>query len=298
MHPLHLLFTLLVIAIWGCNYVVIRAGLESLPPLFLCFARLFLTSIPAIFFIPRPKAPFGLVALYGLTLFALHFGLLFTGMNFGITPALASLVIQLQLFFTALLGFLFFNERISRWQLVGALLAFGGIGLAAKSLGSDMTLAGILLVAGSALSWAFGNVVIKKIGTVNILSLVVWASLIAWPPLLLLSLFVEGSAPLFLQLHTLSWPAIGAILYNTCLSTLFGFGMWSWLINRYPLKIVAPFTLLGPIFAILSSTLLGESLESWKVVAASLVISGIALNLLGPRLFSRSKPSHELTDNE
>ena len=90
MKPLHLLLTLFLVLIWGFNFVVMKVGMNEIPPIFLAFSRFFLTSVPAVFFIKRPNAPFKMIVLYGFVMFALPFALLFTGMSFGIAAGLAS----------------------------------------------------------------------------------------------------------------------------------------------------------------------------------------------------------------
>lgn len=286
MQPFHLLLALLVVLVWGFNFVVIKVGLEEIPPLLLGFARFFLTSIPAVFFIKRPTAPFKMIVWYGLIMFALQFSLLFMGMYAGVTPGLASLLLQLQVFFTVLLAMMFFSEKLRPWQIVGALVSFLGIALVAMNLSGSITFSGFVLVIAAAASWGAGNVISKKIGKVNMVSLVVWGSLIAWPPLLILSFVTEGFDKVFYTVQHLNWLSGGAVLYITYLSTLFSFGVWSWLLLHHPISTIAPFTLLVPVVGILSSALvLGEPLQSWKIFAALLVIAGLCVNLLGPRIF-------------
>ncbi len=285
---IHLILALLVVAVWGFNFVVIKVGLEGVPPLFLAFTRFFLTSIPAVLFVKKPEVPFHMIIWFGLIMFALQFAFLFLGMYAGITPSLASLLMQLQVFFSILLAVVVFKERLHIWQIVGGFVAAGGIALVASHFGEGVTLSGFLLVIASAASWGIGNVLSKKIGKVNMLALIVWGSLIAWPPLLLLSLAVEGVPAILDCLTHLTWLSTGTVLYIAYLSTLFAFAIWSWLIHHHPLTTIAPFTLLVPVFGMIGSTLvLGEPLQSWKILAAVLVISGLCINLLGPRLFPR-----------
>src|SRR5579863_9692063 len=125
----HLALALLVVFVWGGAFLVIKAGLQDIPPFLFCFMRFFLTSIPAVFFIKFPAAPRKMVILYGLFMFALQFSLLFMGMYLGVTPGLASLLIQTHVFFSSVLAVVFLGEKISSWQIVGALVAFSGIAL-------------------------------------------------------------------------------------------------------------------------------------------------------------------------
>ncbi|MBS0625390.1 MAG: EamA family transporter [Verrucomicrobia bacterium] len=286
----HLLLALLLILVWSFNFVAIREALNGLSPIFLTAARFFLTSIPAIFFIKPPKTSFKMLISYGLVMYGLQFALLFMGMYAGVAPGLASLLLQVHVFFSILLAILFFQEKLHLWQAIGALCSFGGIAWIGMHVGGSLTLGGVILVLGSAAAWGTGNILSKKIGQVNMLSLVIWGSLVAWPPLLILSLCVEGPAEIVQNLSHLSWTSLGSVLYIAYLSTLFGFGIWSWMLHRHPVSKVAPFTLAVPVFALFfSALLLHEPIQAWKITGGVLVIGGLCINLLGPRLFSRFK---------
>ncbi len=285
MPPLHWVLALLVILIWGFNFVVIKIGLNEIPPLLLACARFFLTSIPAVFFIKRPPVPFGDVIWYGLITFALQFGLLFLGMSAGVDPGLASILLQTHVFFTTLLGILIFKETLHIWQIIGACMSFAGIAIVGLNVGGSLTGLGFCLVIASAISWGVGNVLSKKIGKVDMAALVIWGSFIGWPLLLLASIFIDGPDKILSAFEQLSSIGVGAVLYITYLSTLFGFGVWSWLIHHHPLGKIAPLTLMVPILALLSSSLvLGEPLQSWKILACVLVIGGLCVNLFGKRI--------------
>ncbi len=286
----HLALILLLVLVWGFNFVVIRVGLDGMPPVFLAFARFFLACFPAIFFFKRPSAPFRRVALYSLLIFALQFALFFIGMGLGVPPGLASIVMQVHVFFSLLFATLLFHEKIKPWQILGGLISFLGIGYVGINLEGSVSLPGFFLVIMAAACWGTGSAISKTLGKVNMVSLVVWGSLIAWPPLLVLSLFLEGPGQIAYSLIHISWTSVGTLLYLTYLSTLFGYGLWSWLIHHHPLSTVAPFTLLVPVVAMLSSALvLGEPLQSWKITASALVIGGLFINFLGSCLFTKKK---------
>ncbi len=295
MRPRHLLLALVVAAIWGVNFAIIKLGLRQVSPLGLGVARFFLAAFPWVFFIRRPDVPFRLLAGYGLMIFALQFGLLFTGMKVGMSAGLASLILQLQVFFTIGFSVALLGERPSVWQICGALLAFCGVGLVAAHVGGEVTPAGLALLVGAAAAWGGGNVVSKRISqtnaAVNVLGLVVWGSLVALPPLLIVAVALERET--FLASFTgMDWISAGSIAYIVYLSTLFGFAAWSGLLGLYPVSTVAPFTLLVPVFGFLgSAVLLGEPVQDWKLVASALVIAGLCLNLFGPRLFRRRAPA-------
>lgn len=288
MRPRHLALALLVVLVWGVNFAVIKIGLRQVSPLALCVMRFVLAAFPWAFFVGKPEVPWSRIALYGLLIFALQFGFLFTGLNVGISAGLASLVLQLQVFFTIGLSVLLLRERPTAWQLAGAALAFCGVALVVANTGGDVTLFGLLLVILAAASWAGGNIVSRRISlttpSVDVLGLVVWGSLFAIPPLLIVAVVLDPHA-LVTSFAQLDWASVGAIAYIVYLSTLFGYAVWSRLLSHYPAATVAPFALLVPIFGFLgSAALLGEAIQGWKVVAALLVIAGLCVSMFGRRL--------------
>lgn len=281
----HIFLLIAVVAVWGINFVFIKIGLRELPPIFLCFCRFFLVGLPVLFF-KRPAVPFRWVITYSLVMFVLQFTLMFSALHVGISAGLASIILQTQAFFSLLFAALFLKEKLNLSQILGSLVSFLGIALVGFNLGASVTLPGLLLVLGAAATWGGGSVIVKRMGKTSAASLLVWSSLLAWPPLLLISLFFEQSAPLLFYQWTS--PTYLAIAFITIFSTVFAFGTWNWLLQLYPVSTVAPFTLLVPIFGMLGSILfLGENLEGWKIFSALLVISGLCINLLGPRLKSR-----------
>jgi O-acetylserine/cysteine efflux transporter len=279
---------LAVVAIWGVNFVVIKIGLRDLPPILFTALRFLCAALPLAFFVPRPQAPMKLVAAYGMFQFALQFTLLFTGMKLGLPAGLASLVIQLQAFFTIGLAVLMLGERPRGLQLAGALVAFGGMALVAMHLETQATLAGFVLVVLGGLCWALANIVTRKMGAVRAVPLVVWGSLVATPPLLLASWLAEGPAAWQLAASRFSLTTLGALLFQSYPNTILGFGVWSMLIRRYAAATVAPFSLLVPVAGMVSAAIvLGEPLQWWKLAAGALVLGGLALNQFGPRLLAR-----------
>jgi O-acetylserine/cysteine efflux transporter len=283
-----ILVALGVVTIWGVNFVVIKLGLRDLPPILFTGLRFLFAALPLAFFVPRPKTSWTLLAAYGMFQFALQFTLLFTGIKLGLPPGLASLVIQLQAFFTIGLAVLMLGERPRLAQLAGATVALAGMALVAARLEGQATLAGFVLVVLAGLCWALANVVTRKMGPVNALSLVVWGALLASPPLLLASWLAEGGAAWQAAAHQFSLGTLGAVLFQAYPNTLLGFGIWSMLIRKYEAASVAPFSLLVPVAGMLSAAMvLGEALPWWKLVAGLLVLGGLALNQFGARLWLR-----------
>jgi O-acetylserine/cysteine efflux transporter len=244
----HLLLALAVVSIWGSNFVVIRLGLDSFPPLLFATLRFTLAVLPAIFFLPRPAVPWGNLAAYGLLVGMGQFGLLYLAMGSRITPGLASLVIQTQVFFTVLLAMRLAQERPQAYQWAALAMAALGLAVIGTHTDSHTTVLGLAMVLLAAFSWASGNIVGKRAGRVNMLAYVVWSSLFAVPPLLLLSLLFEGPERIVAGLQQATPTAWLALAWQSAGNTLFGYGAWGWLLSRHPTHQVVPLALMVPVF--------------------------------------------------
>lgn len=281
----HFLLALAVVAVWGTNFVVIKLALGQMPPLLFAVLRFGLVLIPGLFFFTRPTVGLGNLALYGLLIGVGQFGVLYVAMNGHISPGLASLVIQTQVFFTIALAMRLAGERVRVFQWVALLLALAGIVVIILHTDGNTTPLGLLLTLVAALSWAGGNIAAKQGAPANILAYVVWSSAFALPPLIALSLFFEGWEAISAALQAADAATWAAVAYQSWGNSLFGFAAWGWLLARHPAATITPMALLVPVFGMSTSALwLGESLPPWKLTAAALVLAGLALNLLWPRL--------------
>ena len=291
----HLLLALSVVFVWGTNFVVIRWGLDGLPPFLFATLRFALSALPWLVFIPRPTAPWRKIAAFGVLLGVGQFGLLFLAMRSSISPGLASLVVQLQVFFTIGLSLWLMGERVRGFQVAGLLLALAGLGVIAANLDASVTLLGMGLVLSAAFFWSLANLVVKSLGPVNMLHFMVWSSVFAVPPLFALSWFVEGPQAIASSLQHADGLVWASVLWQAVGNTLFGYGVWNWLLARHPAATVTPLALLIPVFGMGASALsLGESLPGWKLGAAALVLLGLAVIVCWPLLqarWGRAKPA-------
>ena len=283
MSPTHLAAALLMVTIWGFNFIVIRWGLNDVPPMTLTFLRFALAAFPAVLFVKRPQPSWRLVTGYALFAFTVQFGLLFAGMHAGMPTGLASLVIQVQAFFTIGLVALLTHERTKPIQLMGATIAGAGLVLVAFHL-PPSTLLGFSLVVAAAASWAVANVIVKRIHSEQPLAVVVWASAAASIAMLPVALVLEGPATMWAAVSAMDTLAWFGLAFQAWPTTLLAFGIWAWLLRQHPAALVAPFTLLVPIVAMsLAVWLLGEEITWWKLTAIALVLSGLGLNVIASR---------------
>lgn len=280
----HLLLALIVVAIWGSNFVAIKLALVDLPPLLLCAVRFVFVSLPLVFFLPRPAITWSQLLVYGLAMFAAQFAFMFLGMKLGMPAGLASLLLQFQVFVSLALSVVMLGERVRAVQVAGALVAAAGFFVVARHTGGDVTVAGFACVLLAAISWAFANVTSRRLGKVNPLALVVWGGLVVPLPMGLASLAFEGPDAILHGLVHAGATTWLSVAYTVYLSTLVAYTAWSWLLSHYPASTVTPFTLLVPVFGMLTSALwLGEALPGWKLQAAAFVIAGLVLCVIAPR---------------
>ncbi len=281
----HFLLALAVVAVWGTNFVVIKVALGQMPPLLFATLRFTVAILPAIFFLPRPNVPWRNLAAYGLLIGVGQFGLLFVAMNGHISPGLASLVIQIQVFFTIGLSMHLSGEHLQRVQWLALAMATAGIGVIVLHTDGTTTLLGLGLILLAALSWAGGNIVARNAGRVNMVAYVVWSSLFAVPPLAALALLFEGWDAVAAGLRHADGATWLAVAWQAWGNSLFGYAAWGWLLSRYAAATITPMALLVPLFGMGGAALwLGEGLPAWKLGAATLVMGGLALNLLWPKL--------------
>lgn len=281
----HAILAIAVMAVWGSNFVVIRIALDHLPPLTLAALRFTLVFLPAVFFLKRPPVSWRNLAAYGLFIGGGQFGLLFIAMNGMITPALASLVVQMQVFFTIGLAALLNGERVRPFQFAALAIAAGGLVLIILHTDAKTTPLGLVLVLAAALSWAGGNIVVRATPEVDMLGYVVWASPFSVVPLVAAALVLEGWPAMSAGIASADASTWAAVLWQSVGNTMFGYAVWGWLLARYSVATVAPMALSIPLFGIASSALwLGEPMQPWKLEAMALVLLGLFINLMWPRL--------------
>ncbi|MDO8903897.1 EamA family transporter [Hydrogenophaga sp.] len=284
----HLLLALAVVFVWGTNFVVIRWGLDGMPPFLYATLRFVFSALPWLLFVPRPTVPWSRMATFGVLLGVGQFGLLFLAMRSDISPGMASLVVQSQVFFTIGLSLIWLRERLRWFQGVGLALALAGLAVIGLNLDATITLIGVALVMAAAFFWACANLVVKSLGPVNMLHFMVWSSVFAIPPLLALSLWLEGPTAMAGAMQHASAGVWVSVFWQAVGNTLFGYGVWNWLLARHPAATVTPLALLVPVFGMGASALsLGESLPGWKLGAATLVLGGLAVIVLWPKLRQR-----------
>jgi O-acetylserine/cysteine efflux transporter len=285
MRPVHVALAVLVAAIWGLNFVVVEVGLDDFPPLLLSALRYTLASLPLLLLGGGAAVPWRWVLAVGGAIGVVKFSLLFVGMDVGMPAGLASLVLQVQAFFTLGFAAVLLRERLRAAQVAGLALASAGLVLVASGLDGVATPAGFALVIAAAAAWGVGNVAIKRAAPADPFRFMSWMCLVPPVPLLVLSLTFEGPRAVGDALAGIDLGGLGAVAYIAFAATTVGWGLWAYLMRAYSASTVAPFSLLVPVFGLaFAALLLGEPLGARVIVAAVLVVSGVFLTQRAPRI--------------
>jgi O-acetylserine/cysteine efflux transporter len=281
MKPRDIALAVAVNAAWGFNFVVIDTGLKEFPPLLFSALRFTLAAVPAIFFVGPPRVAWRWVFAVGGALAVAKFSLLFLGMHAGMPAGLSSIVLQSQAVFTVLFAVALLRERPRRAQLVGLAVATAGIALVGARLGVDGPMGAFALVVGAGVCWGVANVAMRRASPPDMLRFMVWVSATAPVPLLILSLLTEGPAADLKAIQNIDLKGAGALVYVAGVATLLGFGAWGALIRRYGAATVAPFSMIAPIFAMLSAgLLLREPVHATDIIGGLLVVGGVLAGVI------------------
>lgn len=273
----HTLLALLVVAIWGANFVIIDAGQQDVPPLVFLALRFIAVTIPAVFFIKPPGIGWRNVLLIGGFLSLGQFVLLYIALALGMPPGLASLLLQTQVIFSIVISALFLRERPSRRQVIGVAIGMLGLALVAVSHSQVAPWLPLVVTLGAALSWAIGNVLARRAKAASGLSLVVWSGLVVPIPSLALAMIVDSPAAVWESIVGLSWVAIASTLYTAIGASLIGYGIWNTLLAKYPTSSVVPFTLLVPVVGIVAAWLAqGELPTLLELIGGVIMLGGLA----------------------
>ena len=282
LRPLDAALLTLVAGIWGLNFLVIRWGLDSVPPLLFTALRFVFCAVPWVFFLKRPDASWGELCGLGFVLGACVFGFLFVGIAAGVPPGLASLLMQSQVFFTAALSYILDSERLKHHRFVAIGIGALGIAVAATQYTHASGLAGFVLVLCGALSWGFANILLKRLPRNDMLGLMVWISLVPPLPLLALAALQSGPSEVWSAALGIGWRGGFAILYTAILSTIVGYGIWGTMLQRYETSTVAQFSLLVPVFGLVgASVVYGEHYTPAEMVSIFLILLSLIVSTYG-----------------
>ena len=281
MTPRHTFLALLVVVIWGLNFLAIDIGLADVPPLVFLALRFILVAIPAIFFIKPPKIGWRNVLLIGAFLSLGQFALLYLSLSLGMPPGLASLLLQTQVVLSVIVSAILLRERPTKRQLTGIVVGMAGLAVVVVGHSYAAPWLPVVILLLAALSWAIGNVLSRRAKVASGLSLVVWSGLVVPIPSLALAMVVDSPAVVVDSLAHLSVAAILSTVYTAVAASLIGYGIWNTLLSKYPTSAVVPFTLLVPVVGIIAAWIVvNEQPSLTEMLGGAVMLAGLAIAVI------------------
>lgn len=280
MKPLHLGAALLIAAMWGLNFTVIRFGLDAFTPFTFAGWRFLLGAVPVLF-LPRPAISWKALAGIGFFLFTGQFVFLFFAMEAGLPPGLSSVLVQLQGPLTAVLAALVLHERTRPAQWLGLAVAVVGVLIIARSVEGSASIFAVGIALLSALSWAVGNLFLREARGAPVFAVTAWASLLPPAPLLLIAILTDGIRPALAPILAPTWLGWFVLFYTVVPAMWLGYLIWGTLLRSYPAAKVGPVSLLVPCCALFfSAQITGEPVSGMRLVGVAVVLAGVAVGVL------------------
>lgn len=289
----HHIFAVMIAALWGANYVASKIGMAYFPPIFYTFLRFWLSALILLPFLPKPKSslykPLMMkkIALSALVLCIGHMAFILTAMHEGLNIAACVIIVQLGVPFSCLLGVLFLGDKIGRWRMLGLIISFTGVLLITGSPNITEHPTAFLIALGATFAWAVSNIMMKQLPPIGALPLFSLMSLFAIPMLALTTYTLEYDQWRAIHLAPLS--AWLGLCYTVACSTIIAYGGWAFLIRRYEVSTIAPYSLLVPVFGIASGAFwYGEMPSQDVIIGGVVIILGVAIiTLRRPKIFMR-----------
>ena len=276
MNAKHVVMAFFIVVLWGLNFVALKIAVLSLPPIFLAGLRFLLISIPWIFFVEKPKVSKSQFITLPITLGVLQYSLLYYGMSTGLSAGLSAVILQTQSFFTVIMSTILIKEKLRLNEILGLLIGALGVMILLINNNGDFKIEAVLIILAAAISWGIANIQLKNLGNVNMVSFLIWISPFAAIVLFIISFILEYDLVLNIDFSNIEIKVFLSIFYTAYLSTVIGFTMWQYLLNKYKSVQITPYGLLVPVTgSIFGYIILSEVLEIYQIIAGIVIIIGL-----------------------
>jgi O-acetylserine/cysteine efflux transporter len=283
MKPADAGIAVMVAVIWGLAFVASRIALDEFSPSLMTALRFAIAAVPCLF-VRKPDVSWPLLIAISMTLFLGQFLAQAYGIAHGVPVGLSSVIVQSQALFTIAFAVIAFREWPTPMQGLGIGIATAGLLMICGTVGYDFSVAAFALLMISPVSFAIGNLLLRRAQRVPMFDLFAWLCLTAAIPLLALTLAVDGPRPTEYALVHMSLTGLVCMLGLGGISTSIAYWLWGRLLRDYTAAQVVPFALLVPfVGAAASSIVFGERFGPLRLAGMVTVIGGIAVMLLAKR---------------
>ena len=289
MKPFDVFLAVLVAVIWGLAFVASRIALDEFSPALMTTLRFAIAAVPCLF-VARPKVSWPVLISISFTLFLGQFLAQAYGIANGVPVGLSSVIVQSQALFTIGFAAIAFRELPTRPQTIGIGVATLGLLMICGTVGYDFSVGAFVVLMICPISFAIGNLLLRRAQGVRMFDLFAWLCLVAAIPLLVLTLLTDGPRATGHALLHMSLTGLVCMLALGGISTSIAYWLWGRLLRDYPAAQVVPFALLVPfVGAAASSIVFGERFGPLRLSGMVIVVCGIAIMLLSKRSQAVSK---------
>ena len=271
----HTVFAVFINLIWGSMFVVATLALTEFPPIFFTGIRFGLLAILLVFFLPVPQRLVWPLLRIGLVMGVGMYLTLYLSLALAENTASIALFSKLEVPFTILLSVLILKERIGFRRIAGVAIALAGAMIISFDPAAFDDLPALFWIGVSSAFSALTMILVRKMGEVHPLTITAWVSLTAAPVMLVTSLLFERNHwDVVLDAGWIGW---SALTYTVVMGSIIAHSGIYYLLQRYPVSLVAPFFLLSPVFAVIGGVLfLDDRLTGALVFGGALVLAGVA----------------------
>ncbi len=282
--------------VWGCNFAVVKTAIDHVPPISLIALRFVLVALVIVPFVKFPREQWKPIMIYGFLMGGIHFGLIVTGLRF-VDAATVALLTQVGVPFATIIAAIVFKDYPGWRRWLGIAVAFIGAAIIAGEPRFEGGWLWISMVIMAALVWAIGSIQVKAMGEVNGWVLNGWMSVFAAPLLFAWSFVVESDQ--IASYMVAGWEVWGALLYQSFMVTIFGYGLWFWLLKQHPVSLLMPFSLLAPLCGVLAGVVfLGEPMTLHMIIGGALTLAGVGGIVLRRPSVAAETVAYEATTGE
>jgi O-acetylserine/cysteine efflux transporter len=283
MKPADVCIAVFVAVIWGLAFVASRIALDELPPPLMTALRFGFAAVPCLF-VKRPDVSWPLLIAISVSLMLAQFLAQALAIAHGVAVGLTSVVVQSQALFTIAFAAIVFGERPTPMQTLGIAIAAIGLLMICGTVGYDFSVGAFAILMVAPITFAIGNLLLRRVQGAPMFDLSAWLCLIAAIPLFVLAVVADGAAPTWHSLTQMSLTTLACMIYIGGISTCVGYWLWGRLLRDHPAAQVAPFALLVPfVGSAASSVAFGERFGPLRLAGMVTVVGGIAVMVLSKR---------------